>query len=87
MASDARTRVVARARVQITVEILVDDTWGDDCPVAQVHRQAKESALGILQRMRKPHQITAEQEAPRPVPFEIVGDMKVTTITLEEPRS
>lgn len=42
-------KVRARARVQVTVEIDVDDVWGEDCAIAQVHKQAKESARNALQ--------------------------------------
>lgn len=88
MASDPRTRVTARARVQITVEILVDDSWGEDCPVSQIHRQAKESALGVLARMRHKPQFSQNPfPEPTPLPFTVVGEAIVTTVLLEQPRS
>ena len=43
-------RVRASARVQVTVEIDVGDTWGTGSPVEQVHRQAAESAINLLRR-------------------------------------
>jgi hypothetical protein len=41
-------KVGARAAVTVTLEIHVPDSWGADCTVAQVHKQAKASALGML---------------------------------------
>lgn len=39
-------RVHAHARVTLTVEIAVTDTWGEDCKLDQVYRQAAQSAVG-----------------------------------------
>lgn len=74
MASDPKPKVQAAARVTLTVEIRVDDTWGADCQVEQIHRQATESALGILERMRKPDRMR---------PFTIIGEPKVTAILVD----
>lgn len=67
-------KVQASARVTLTVEISVDDTWGNDCRVDQIQRQAAESALGILRRMKEPHRMS---------PFKIIGDPKVTMILVD----
>lgn len=42
--------MIARARVQLTIDILVADSWGPECTVDQVQRQATESAIGALRR-------------------------------------
>lgn len=68
------TRVQASAVVTLTVKIPVSDTWGSDCQVDQIHRQAKESAIGILNRMRKPNEH---------VPFTVIGEPTVTSILVE----
>ena len=81
MASDPHTRVAVKARVLVTLEVDVSDCWGGDCPLAQVQRQAKESAAGILARMRG-----GNRENPGPLPFVIVGEMKVTAVLVEEAR-
>lgn len=41
--------MIARARVQVTLEFDVDGLWGDDCTVGQVHKQAKDSAIQKIQ--------------------------------------
>jgi hypothetical protein len=46
MSTDAKVR--ATARVRLTLEFPVGDTWGDDCTAAQIQQQAKESALQVL---------------------------------------
>lgn len=43
-------KVKARARVQVTVEVQLDSTWGDECPVGQVHKQATSEATEYLNR-------------------------------------
>ncbi len=43
-------RIQARARVQVTFDILLPDTWGSECSVEQVQKQAAESALGVLRQ-------------------------------------
>ena len=37
-------KLVATARVRVVLELQVG-SWGDDCPMAQVYRQAADSAL------------------------------------------
>jgi hypothetical protein len=67
------TKVTAKARVRVTIDIPVGDSWGEECDIAQVHRQAKESALGML-RNSKFHELQ------RAV---IVGEPVVTAILVE----
>jgi hypothetical protein len=68
----------ARARVQLTLDIFVDDRWGADCDLAQIYKQAEESARGLLRRK-------LEQEMNRGA-LSIVGDLKITAILTEEQR-
>ena len=35
----------AKAIVRLTLEVNVTDTWGDDCTVGQVKKQARHSAV------------------------------------------
>ncbi len=46
-----KKRVMARARVQVTVEIDGGGPWGTDCTMEQVHRQAAETAVNFLNSM------------------------------------
>ncbi len=38
----------ARAVVTVTLELRVSGSWGEDCTIAQVYRQAEASARGII---------------------------------------
>ena len=40
-----RVNMSAKAIVRLLVEINVPDTWGDDCTIGQVKKQAKHSAI------------------------------------------
>jgi hypothetical protein len=57
------------ARVQVTVEITAGGTWGQDCTLDQVFRQATEEAIGKIRR-----------ELER---VDIIGEPKVLAITTE----
>lgn len=76
-------RIVARARVQVTVEMAVGDGWGADCSISQVQKQAADSALQalrtglIIDYLRAWHQ-RATQHAT------IVGEPKVTAILVDD---
>lgn len=45
--------VGATAIVTLTVEVRANGSWGTDCSVAQVHRQAAESAIGYLNNLAR----------------------------------
>ncbi len=62
----------ATAHVTLTVEITVGSTWGDNCTVGQIYKQAAEEALGIIDRL------LGEQ-------IRIVGRPVVTAVAIEEP--
>lgn len=38
----------ATARVKVVLEVSVSDSWGEDCKVDQIRRQATESAMRII---------------------------------------
>lgn len=58
----------------ITLDVVVPDVWGADCPMDQIWRQARESAIAIL----------ANGLGPGPIP--VVGEPKVTAVLVEEDR-
>lgn len=43
-------RVRASARIRLTLEISANDSWGNDCTIAQVQKQARDK---IRQRLSK----------------------------------
>ena len=47
-------KVSIRAKVSVTLEIEVPDTWGTDCALSQVYSQAREKALYILSQTKIP---------------------------------
>lgn len=69
-------KVIATARVLITLDIPLSDRWGNDCPLAQVQQQAKDAVLGLL-RNNHNHEFNRAQ---------IIGEPHVTAILTEEAR-
>ena len=65
-------KVNVKARVQVTVEIDVFDAWGEDCELKQVHKQAKEKALGSM---------FSQFERPR---MRIIGEPLCVAVLTEE---
>ncbi len=63
-----------RARVTVTIEISVPDTWGPECTIKQVHKQAKASAVQIISKFA---------EASRSK-FRIIGEVIPEAIIVEE---
>lgn len=51
MSIDREVKISASAVVRVTIEIDADGCWGGDCPVAQVDRQARRSAEGVLRKI------------------------------------
>jgi hypothetical protein len=45
----------ATAKVILTVEVDCDGSWGGDCPMDQIHKQAKDSAISILSSAKDAH--------------------------------
>lgn len=44
-----KEKIIARAKVQMTVEV-ESELWGEDCPLAQVYKQAADDGLGKIQK-------------------------------------
>ena len=64
----------ATARVTVTLEIVVPSSWGKDCPVSQVYRQAAESAVSTIYHAIRASNIKAT----------VVGKPEVTTVIAPE---
>lgn len=67
-------KVQATARVTMTVELRVGGTWGDECDIAQIHKQAAEEAIGILRRMKEPQRVA---------PYTIIGEPIVRAVLVD----
>jgi hypothetical protein len=69
-------QVVAKARVQLLVEVEAGQPWGGDCQIGQLYQQAAESARSTLINALKPgvNGIT------------IIGEPKVVGIITESRR-
>jgi hypothetical protein len=50
-----RSRTSTGAKVTITLELSSLGSWGPDCTTGQVHDQAREAAIGRLNRLFKDH--------------------------------
>lgn len=56
--SKPRARTTTSAKVTITVELSSLGSWGPDCTIDQVYRQAREAAIGRLNKVFKDHVTT-----------------------------
>lgn len=68
-----RSRTTTGAKVTVTLELSNLGSWGPDCTTGQVHDQAREAAIGRLNRLFKDHLDTTK----------IIGQVKVEAITTE----
>lgn len=64
-----------RATVEVTLEIDVQSTWGNDCKLDQVYDQAAREAIGFLNSFNKDNQHQR---------WRIIGKPLVTAITSRE---
>ncbi len=72
-------RIDAGARVTLTIEISSLGSWGGDCTVAQIYKQAAEEAVGRLRNLIGKHQLMHSMK--------IVGEPQVTGVfTMEKPK-
>ena len=67
-------KIKSKARVKVLLEISLSDTWGEDCLLSQVYKQAKKSAVNIVYQ-----KITGSMKNVR-----IVGEAVVVAILVEE---
>ena len=78
MASDREEKVDSTyATMTVTIEVRNLGSWGPQCQIDQVYRQAAESAIGYLSKL-------AQQEKGK---FRIIGNAKVTAVmsTVDRP--
>jgi len=59
--------MITKATVQVTIEVEASSTWGPECSMDQIVRQASESAIGQIR-----HSLHK---------YRIIGDPSVTTVT------
>jgi hypothetical protein len=78
---ESRNKVQAVARVQITVEFMVDGAWGGDFPIEKIHEQARESAVNVLMRGLAIDGLTVKNGSKTQA--HVVGQPKVTAILVE----
>jgi len=80
----AEPRVRVKAVVTMTVEVDVSDAWGGDCPMSQVSKQARESAVSVLANSQR-EDMPVVRDAAR-ARIRIVGVPLVKAIAVEEER-
>lgn len=71
MSTAKRKNTITSARVTVTVEVCAVGTWGPECQLDQVYRQAEEAAVGRLNNALKGQNC------------KIVGVPKVEAVTSE----
>lgn len=74
-------RTITKARVRVTIEIPLGDTWGGDCPLSQVYRQAERQVREMLE-----HRDSVLAAGRSLFAAQIVGDVEVTAITCKRER-
>ncbi len=67
--------VGASAVVTVTVEVRANGSWGPDCSVAQVHRQAAEEAVNSVRNALR-HAAYGDR-------MKVVGDPEIKTVIVE----
>jgi len=75
--------VSVKAIVTLTVEVEVSDAWGGDCPMSQVSRQARESAIAVLSHTQSDLPAVRDSAIRR---LRIVGVPIIKAIAVEEDR-
>lgn len=66
-------RTSTAAKVTLTIELTNLGSWGPDCTIDQVYRQAREAAIGRLNKVFKDHTSTTR----------ILGPVVVEAITTD----
>ena len=67
-------RSKASAKVRILLEVSLPDTWGEDCCLSQVYKQAKDSAVNIVSQ-----RIFGSMKE-----MQMIGEAEVLAILVEE---
>ncbi len=63
---------IAHARATLTIEMRNLGSWGHDCPLEQIFKQASKSAEDRIRNTFKPTDV------------QIIGDIKITAIMVED---
>ncbi|NSX21871.1 hypothetical protein HTV13_18850 [Pseudomonas putida] len=71
--SKPHARTSTGAKVTITIEMTNLGSWGPDCTLDQVYRQAREAAIGRLNNVFKDHVATTR----------ILGPVIVEAVTID----
>lgn len=66
-------KISAHCLVRILVEVRTSDTWGAECTIEQIHRQAVEAATNRLKR-----------NIDSSTGIKLVGEPEVLTVTMQE---
>lgn len=74
-----------RARVTVTLEIVVGDHWGDGVSAEQVRKQAVESAIGAIRRGMTVNMNPGTDKTEERGWARVVGDPKVEAIIADLP--
>lgn len=65
-------KVGAYATCTLTIEVYSLGSWGGECALSQIHKQAAEAAIGRIQRLETQHN------------FRLVGEPDVKAIITEK---
>lgn len=66
-------KVKTLARVLVLLEVQVNSTWGEDCTVKQVHKQARDDSLLQIENLIK-----------REYRINIIGEQKVEAVIVSD---
>lgn len=72
----AEKKLVATARAIVVLELVIKDTWGHDCTVAQIHKQAKDAAVSRLRSLPERNGVEGK--------ITLVGEPDIKVILVEE---
>jgi len=79
------SKVTARVKVQITIEMAVPDVWGSDCTMSQIHEKAQKSALNALRAGLIIHGLQTTEPVPLSrVIAKVIGQAKVEAVVVSE---
>lgn len=68
----------ATAKAVLTVEVPVRSSWGGNCDVEQIHKQAARDALEFIQNLRSPH------GEPYSARLRVIGEPEITAVLVKK---
>lgn len=75
-------KVRATARVRVTIDVQLTDTWDETCSAAQINQDARRCAINRIDRLIDPPKHVIPER--RPDDYTIVGTPEVTLVFVEE---